>query len=68
MNYIIDRLAYEDMFGAYPKQDVMSEGFVKSLINYGIVKDVTNERYAELKQSGRLAEIANNDRYIIIKF
>lgn len=68
MNYIIDRKAYKDMFGAYPKLDTMSEKFIQSLIIKGVAKDVNDKRYAELKECGRLAEIANDNRYIIVKF
>ena len=68
MNYIIDRKAYRDMFGANPKQDVMSEQFVKSLASKGISKAFTDERYAELEKQGQLAEITNDGRYFIMRF
>lgn len=68
MNYIIDKKAYRDMFGANPKQDVMSEQFVKSLTSKGISKAFTDERYAELEKQGQLAEITNDGRYFIMRF
>lgn len=68
MNYIIDKKAYRDMFGANPDRAVMTEQFCKSLVRKGITKDITDERYAELEKQGRLAEITNDGRYFIIRF
>lgn len=68
MNYIIDKKAYRDMFGANPKQDVMSEQFIKSLSNKGVSKAITDERYTELEKQGRLAEIINDGKYLIVRF